>query len=279
MKYIGAHVSSSGGMYQAVYRAHLLGATAFACFTKNQLQWKASQLTTEDIEKFIASCKMYNFLPQYILPHSSYLINLGHPQDILLTKSRIAFLEEVMRCMQLGLFFLNFHPGSHLNQINEKLCLNRISESINYVIKRTKKIVLVIENTAGQGSNVGYCFEHLAHIIERIDDHSRIGVCLDTCHLFASGYDLRSYDDYWNTFDKFNSIVGFHFLRGLHINDSKNILNSRIDRHHSLGYGSIGLDCFSRIMMDDRFNNIPIILETTDSNIWKKEINWLNSHL
>ncbi|CAL4319595.1 Endonuclease 4 [Buchnera aphidicola (Eriosoma grossulariae)] len=279
MKYIGAHVSSAGGLYQSVVRAHKLGATAFAFFTKNQLQWKTSILKNEDIFKFKFECQKYNFLPKYILPHSSYLINLGHPKKDLLYKSRIAFIEEIIRCEQLGLELLNFHPGCHLNQIDENLCLSKISDSINYAIKNTKKIILVIENTAGQGSHVGYHFNHLEKIIKNINDQSRIGVCLDTCHLFSAGYDLRTKSEYLSTFKKFDKIIGFNFLRGMHLNDTKKSLNSRIDRHHSLGKGMIGYNFFSRIMQDDRFQDIPIILETINNNIWKYEINWLKQYL
>ncbi|CAL4319640.1 Endonuclease 4 [Buchnera aphidicola (Eriosoma lanigerum)] len=275
MQYIGAHVSSAGGVDQSVIRAYNLGANAFAFFTKNQLQWKANVLTDVNIMKFKLACIQYHFSFKHILPHSSYLINLGHPQEELLHKSRIAFIEEINRCDQLGLRLLNVHPGSHLNKISEILCLKNVSNSINYAIRHTNNVCIVIENTAGQGTNIGYSFEQLAKIIEYVDDHSRIGICLDTCHLFASGYDLRSKSKYLNLFKQFESIVGLKFLRGIHINDTKYPLNSRVDRHYSLGKGNIGYDCFFRIMQDERFHCIPIILETPDSSLWKQEINWL----
>lgn len=277
MKYIGAHVSIAGGLDISVLRAYQLGATAFSFFTKNQRQWKSTPLSNKMISDFQVACNKLNYQENQILPHGSYLINLGHPDYDLLEKSRNAFLDEIIRCNDLGLVLFNFHPGSHLYKITEDSCLEIIATSINLALQNTKNVTLVIENTAGQGSNIGYSFEHLANIISKIEDKSRIGVCLDTCHLFASGYDLRTKEAYKNTFHKFDKIVGFNYLRGVHINDSKGNLNSRIDRHHSLGKGNIGFDPFIWIMQDNRFDNIPIILETIDSNIWSKEISWLKS--
>jgi len=277
MKYIGAHVSIAGGLDISVLRAYQLGATAFSFFTKNQRQWKSTPLSNKIISDFKVTCNKLNYQANQILPHGSYLINLGHPDSDLLKKSRNAFLDEIIRCNDLGLVLFNFHPGSHLHKITEDSCLEIIANSINLSLNKTKNVTLVIENTAGQGSNVGYCFEHLAKIINKIEDKSRIGVCLDTCHLFSAGYDLRTKDAYNNTFKMFDKIVGFNYLRGVHINDSKGNLNSRIDRHHSLGKGNIGCDAFIWMMQDHRFNDMPIILETIDSNIWSEEISWLKS--
>ncbi|QCI19717.1 MAG: deoxyribonuclease IV [Buchnera aphidicola (Brevicoryne brassicae)] len=277
MKYIGAHVSSSGGLEKAVLRAFQIKATAFSFFTRNQRQWFSPPLIQEKIDKFKKFCIKYNFKPQQILPHSSYLINLGHPTDTLLEKSRLSFIDEIVRCNQLGLMFLNFHPGSHLNKITETDCLTRISKSINIALKKTKNTIAVIENTAGQGTNVGYSFEHISEIIKNIDDKSRIGVCLDTCHLFASGYDLRTVEDCENTFFKFNNLIGFKYLKGIHLNDSKKNFNSRVDRHESLGLGKIGKFAFKWIIRNKNFYNIPIILETINPMIWEKEISWLRS--
>jgi deoxyribonuclease-4 len=279
MKYVGAHVSISGGLNQAVKRAYQLGANAFAMFTKNQRTWQSPILSNSTILDFKIACKKFHYQSNQILPHSSFLINLGHPIRSLLHKSRNAFIDELIRCEQLGLVLLNFHPGSHLRQITEEYCLEIVSDSINYVLEKTKNIILVIENTAGQGSNIGYSFEHLANIIHRVKNKSRIGVCLDTCHLFAAGYDFRTKKLYNYTFDCFNEIVGFNYLKGLHLNDSKGVLNSRIDRHHSLGKGNIGKLAFSWFIQDIRFENIPIILETIDSNIWSEEIFWLLSQI
>ncbi|HGM5490147.1 TPA: deoxyribonuclease IV [Serratia fonticola] len=277
MKFVGAHVSASGGVDQAVIRAHELEATAFALFTKNQRQWKAAPLPADVIDKFKSACAQYGFGPGQILPHDSYLINLGHPVTEALEKSREAFLDEMQRCEQLGLTLLNFHPGSHLMQIDEDKCLARIAESINIVLDKTQGVTAVIENTAGQGSNLGFKFEHLAAIIDGVEDKSRVGVCIDTCHAFAAGYDLRTEEDCQKTFKELGDVVGFNYLRGMHLNDAKSGFGSRVDRHHSLGEGNIGKTVFSYIMRDERFDNIPLILETVNPDIWAEEIAWLKA--
>lgn len=277
MKYVGAHVSASGGVENAVVRASELDATAFALFTKNQRQWRAAPLSTESIDNFKAACEKYHFTPGQILPHDSYLINLGHPVEEALEKSRNAFVDELQRCEQLGLTLLNFHPGSHLLQIPEDGCLARIAESINLALDVTTGVTAVIENTAGQGSNLGFRFEHLAAIIDGVEDKSRVGVCIDTCHAFAAGYDLRSEEACQKTFEDFEHIVGFQYLRGMHLNDAKSEFGSRVDRHHSLGEGNIGHTAFSWIMRDPRFDNIPLILETVNPDIWAEEIAWLKA--
>lgn len=277
MKFVGAHVSASGGVDQAVIRAHELQATAFALFTKNQRQWKAAPLPADVVDKFKSTCAQYGFGPGQILPHDSYLINLGHPLTESLEKSRNAFLDEMQRCEQLGLTLLNFHPGSHLQQIEEDKCLARIAESINIVLDKTNGVTAVIENTAGQGSNMGFRFEHLAAIIDGVEDKSRVGVCIDTCHAFAAGYDLRTEKNCEQTFKQLGDIVGFNYLRGMHLNDAKSEFNSRVDRHHSLGEGHIGNRVFSYIMRDPRFDNIPLILETVNPDIWAEEIAWLKA--
>ncbi|UTN95190.1 deoxyribonuclease IV [Serratia plymuthica] len=277
MKFVGAHVSASGGVDQAVIRAHELEAPAFALFTKNQRQWKAAPLPAEVIDKFKSACAQYGYGPGQILPHDSYLINLGHPVTEALEKSREAFLDEMQRCEQLGLTLLNFHPGSHLMQIDEDKCLARIAESINIVLDKTVGVTAVIENTAGQGSNLGFRFEHLAAIIDGVEDKSRVGVCIDTCHAFAAGYDLRTKETCEQTFKVLGDVVGFNYLRGMHLNDAKSAFGSRVDRHHSLGEGNIGKTVFSYIMSDSRFDNIPLILETVNPDIWAEEIAWLKA--
>lgn len=275
MKYIGAHVSASRGVEYAPVNAHEIGANAFALFTKNQRQWVSKPLTAESIDLFQQNCEKYGFLPEYILPHDSYLINLGHPEEEGLTKSRAAFLDEMQRCEQLGLKLLNFHPGSHLNKIDTEACLSRIAESINIVLDKTKGVTAVIENTAGQGSNLGNEFWHLRYIIDKVEDKSRVGVCLDTCHTFTAGYNfLQDYDQVFNSFEQ---EVGFSFLRGIHLNDSKKEVGSRVDRHDSIGQGYIGNAFFERLMKDTRFDNLPIILETPDETLWTKEIAWLRA--
>lgn len=277
VKYLGAHVSAAGGADQAVQRAVEIGADAFALFTKNQRQWQGKPLTDEAIQAFLDACAEHNFAPEQILPHDSYLINLGHPEQKGLDKSRVAFLDEMQRCEQLGLTLLNFHPGSHLNKISEDDCLKRIAESVNEAISHTKNVTAVIENTAGQGTNLGWRFEHLAEIIDHVDDKSRVGVCIDTCHAFAAGYDLRSAETTQATLDELGSVVGFEYLRGMHLNDAKSNFASRVDRHHSLGKGNIGLPAFTTIMQDARINGIPMILETVEPEIWAEEISWLRA--
>lgn len=277
MKYIGAHVSAAGGVEQAVARAGELEANAFALFTKNQRQWQAPPLSTKSIDAFRRACDDAGFQPEQILPHDSYLINLGHPDPEGLAKSREAFLDELQRCEQLGLCYLNFHPGSHLNRIPEPASLKLVSESINWALERSEGVTAVIENTAGQGTNLGWSFEQLAEIIHGVEDQSRIGVCFDTCHAFAAGYDLRTPQACEATFAQFEQVVGFGYLKGMHINGAKSGFGSRVDRHHSLREGQLGEAVFAFIMNDSRFNRIPLILETVEPAIWADEIAWLRS--
>lgn len=277
MKYIGAHVSAAGGVENAPIRAHEIGATGFALFTKNQRQWKAKPLTEESISKFKRHCEDLGFPMETIIPHDSYLINLGHPEMEKLQKSRDAFLDEMQRCEQLGIQMLNFHPGSHLNKVSEKDCLSYIAESVNIAIQETAGVVAVIENTAGQGTNMGHRFEHLAEIIEQVDQKERVGVCLDTAHAFAAGYDLSTEEGFTDTFRQFDEIVGFGYLKAMHLNDSKKDLGTRVDRHASLGEGFIGWTPFEMIMRDDRFNHMPLILETPNIERWPEEIAQLKS--
>lgn len=275
MKYIGAHVKVTGGVESAPVNACKIGANAFALFTKNQRQWVAKPLTQENISLFREGCTEYDFDSRYILPHDSYLINLGHPEEEGLEKSRAAFLDEMQRCEQLGLKLLNFHPGSHLNRISLEECLDRVAASINGVLERTQGVTAVIENTAGQGSNVGNEFWQLKYIIDRVEDKSRVGVCLDTCHTYAAGYDIVG--DYDRVFEEFDTTVGFGYLRAIHLNDSKKGQGSRVDRHECIGKGTIGADFFKRFMKDPRFDDMPLILETPEEELWAEEIRLLRS--
>lgn len=277
MKYIGAHVSAQGGLENAPINAHQIGATAFALFTKNQRQWVAKPLTDVSIAAFKANCEKYGYQPFQILPHDSYLINLGNPDADALQKSRDAFLDEMQRCELLGLDRLNFHPGAHLNKISEDECLSLISESINMALDKTNGVIAVIENTAGQGSNLGFRFEHLRQIIDQVEDKSRVGVCIDTAHTYSAGYDIVSPGGFEKVFEEFDKVVGFKYLKGMHLNDSKKELDSRVDRHDTLGYGTLGLDIFSKLMNDPRFDYMPLILETPDENLWAEEIQKLKS--
>ena len=277
MKYIGAHVSAGGGVENAPINAHQIGATAFALFTKNQRQWEAKPLTPESISAFKTNCEKYGYQPHQILPHDSYLINLGHPESGALQKSRDAFFDEMQRCEQLGLDRLNFHPGSHLNQISEEKCLANIAESINWALNQTSGVIAVIENTAGQGSNLGFSFYQLKKIIDRVDDKSRVGVCIDTCHAYSAGYDIKTKAGFEKVFQEYDEVVGFQYLKGMHINDSKKELGSRVDRHDSLGTGTLGLEVFECIMNDSRFDGIPLILETPNEELWAEEIKILKN--
>ncbi len=279
MKYIGAHVSAAGGVENAPVNAANIGANAFALFTKNQRQWVASPLTKESISLFRNNCERLNFEPHQVLPHDSYLINLGHPEAESLAKSRTAFLDEMHRCELLGLDRLNFHPGSHLHLIDEETCLNTISESINIALSKTKGVTAVIENTAGQGSNLGFTFEQIQKIIQKVDDKSRVGVCIDTCHAYSAGYDLKTEAGFIQTWEKFHQLIGFNYLKGMHLNDTKKEFGSRVDRHELLGKGFLGFEVFERIMADSRFDGIPLILETPDEDAWAGEIVLLKSFI
>jgi len=275
MKYIGAHVSASDGIEKTPLRAREIGARSFALFTRNPSRWKSKAITEKQAAEFKANCAECGYHPKYILPHDSFLINLGAPDPDKLNMSRNAFLDEMRRCEQLGLTMLNFHPGSHLNILSVDECLDRIAESINMVLEQTSGVTAVIENTAGQGSNLGYEFTQIARIIDKVEDKSRVGVCIDTCHTFAAGYDIYTDSGYEQTWLDFDSIIGFSYLRGMHINDSKKGLASHVDRHAPIGTGTLGAEFFIRLMNDMRFDDIPLILETPDELNWVHEISWL----
>ena len=277
MKYVGAHVSAQGGVENAPLNANAIGARAFALFTRNQRQWFSSPLTKSGIKSFRDNCEKFDYRPFQILPHDSYLINLGHPEEEPLEKSRTSFLDEMQRCEQLGLDRLNFHPGSHLNALSIDACLKRIAESINIALDKTRGVTAVLENTAGQGTNLGHTFEQLREIIDNVDDKSRVGVCIDTCHAFTSGYNVKTEEGFIETFRKFDSIIGFKFLKGMHLNDSKKDLGTRVDRHDNLGAGLLGDEIFSFIMNDSRFDEMPLILETPEESLWESEIKKLYS--
>ncbi|WP_320043065.1 deoxyribonuclease IV [uncultured Desulfobacter sp.] len=277
MKYLGAHVSAAGGVENAPVNAKKIGASCFALFTKNQRQWQAKPLSDQNINQFKSNCRTLGFGPGQILAHDSYLINLGHPEQAALEKSRLAFIDEMQRCHQLGIAMLNFHPGATLKKISMDDCLATIAHSINLALQQVPDVIAVIENTAGQGSNVGFDFEQIKAIIDRVEDQSRIGVCIDTCHAFAAGYDFVSREGYAKTWDLFDTIIGFDRLKGMHLNDAKKQINSRVDRHESIGKGQLGLAAFRQIMADKRLDHIPMILETPDNDIWAEELSLLKS--
>jgi deoxyribonuclease-4 len=277
MKYIGAHVSAEGGVQNAPVNAEAIGARAFALFTKNQRQWFAAPLSKSVIKAFRENCEKYDYNPFQILPHDSYLINLGHPEKEPLQRSRASFLDEMQRCELLGLDRLNFHPGSHLNKIGIEECLERIAESINITLGKTKGVTAVIENTAGQGTNLGHTFEQIKYIIDKVEDKSRVGVCIDTCHAYTSGYDVKTEEGFKKTFQKFAEVIGFEYLKGMHLNDTKKDFGTRVDRHENIGTGFLGEETFSILMNDIRFDNMPLILETPEESLWEAEIKLLYS--
>lgn len=277
MKYVGAHVSIAGGVENAPLNAQKIGARAFAMFTRNQRQWGAKPLSAESIRAFRQNCEKQGYMAFQILPHDSYLINIGSPGELILKKSRDAFIDEMQRCELLGLDRLNFHPGSHLNLITSEECMKLIAVSINLALEKTKGVTAVIENTAGQGSNLGFTFEQVRFIIDNIEDKSRAGVCLDTCHTFCGGYDIKTGEGFRRTFDEFERVIGFKYLKGLHLNDTKKGLGSKVDRHENIGKGMLGEEPFRMIMNDLRFDDIPLILETPDDTLWPGEINKLYS--
>lgn len=279
MKYIGAHVSVSGGVANAPLNAHEIGAKAFALFTGSSSRWVSKDIPEKEIALFKERCAEFGYTPDVILPHDNFLINLGSPDAEKLEKSRKSFLDEMFRCSQLGLTMLNFHPGSHLNQFSEEECIARIAESINIILDKTEGVTAVIESTAGQGSNLGYSFSQIAGIINQVDDKSRVGVCIDTCHTYSAGYDLRSEEGYEKTWKEFDEVIGFNYLRGMHLNDDKRECGSRIDRHEQIGRGTLGEEFFRRLVNDPRFDNIPLILETPDDSLWAQEISWLYSQI
>ncbi len=277
MKYIGAHVSAENGVSGTPLKASEIGAKSFALFTRNPSRWASKPISDAEAEKFKQNCEELGYSPEFILPHDSYLINLGSPDEEKLKKSRDAFRDEVKRCEQLGLTLLNFHPGSHLNLISPEECLDRIAESLNIILSESVGVKAVIENTAGQGSNLGHTFEQIAHIIDKVEDKSRVGVCIDTCHAYSAGYDLATPEGYEKTWADFDRVIGMKYLSGMHLNDSMRPLSSKIDRHAPIGDGTLGLGFFKMLMNDSRLDNIPIILETPDPDRWKEEISYLYS--
>ncbi len=279
MKYIGAHVSVSGGVASAPINANEIGAKAFALFTGNPSRWATKAISEEEANLFKQRCAEFGYNPDVILPHDNFLINLGSPDSKKLAMSRKSFLDEMRRCEQLGLKLLNFHPGSHLREISEEECLSTIAESINMTLDATSGVTAVIETTAGQGSNLGHDFNQVAYIIDKVEDKTRVGVCVDTCHTYSAGYDLRSPEGYEKTWKEFDEIIGLSYLRGMHLNDDKRECGSHIDRHESIGKGTLGEEFFIRLVNDPRFDNIPLILETPDESIWAQEIAWLYSQI
>ncbi|KAK9788018.1 hypothetical protein WJX73_010676 [Symbiochloris irregularis] len=261
-RFVGCHVSIGGGIERAVVNAAAMGCRGFALDTRNKQRWEHPPLDPERAAAFRKACIDFQISPKHILPHGSYLINLASIDPEISQKSYKGFLEELQRCEQLGLQLYNFHPGSTAGLCTPKESLERIADCINRAHASTKGVTIVLENMAGAGNSVGHSFENLRHIIDHVDDKSRVGVCLDTCHLYAAGFDVSTEEGYRDTFQKYGDIVGWEYLKALHVNDSKGALSSKRDRHENIGRGLIGLGCFQRLMNDDRFVNIPLIMET-----------------
>jgi len=276
-KFLGAHVSVSGGVFKAPKNAYDIGGTAFAMFLKNQKRWVAKDYDEKVISKFKDELKKYNLSTDYIMPHAGYLINLANNDPEKWQKSYDALVDELKRGEQLGLKFLNLHCGSHLGLISTEEGCKLIAKGINNAIKETNYITVVLENTAGKGNTIGGDFKELKSIIDKIEDKNRIGVLLDTCHTFDFGYDISSKEGYEKTFDEFDKLIGFSYLKGIHLNDSMFGLSSKKDRHESIGKGLLGMDFFRRFMNDPRFDNMPITLETINPDIWAEEIKLLYS--
>lgn len=277
MKYIGAHVAAEKGVSNIPVNAHLIGAKSFALFTRNPSRWVSKPISEAEAATFKDNCAKYGYTPDIILPHDSFLINLGSPDAEKLVKSREAFLDELQRCELLGLSMLNFHPGSHMREIETDKCLDLIAESLNISLDKTKGVKAVIENTAGQGSNLGFTFEQIAHIIDKVEDKSRVGVCIDTCHAYAAGYEMTTEESYAATWQEFDDVIGFKYLSGMHLNDTYKALGSKVDRHAPIGKGVMGEEFWEMLMNDPRMDNIPLILETPDESLWAEEISWLYS--
>ena len=272
---LGAHTSASGGVHRALLEGKDIQATTIQLFTSNQKQWEGRVLTAEHLDCWKRTLDETGLT--HIMSHDSYLINLGGPRADILEKSRKAFSEEVKRCLQLEVSYLNFHPGAALDGDVQE-CLDRIVESLLLTRPLLEKgtLRLLLETTAGQGSSVGHCFEHLAYIIDKVNDQIPIGVCIDTCHIFAAGYDIRTPEAWNQTLAAFDRNIGLHYLHAFHLNDSLKDLGSRVDRHQPLGEGKIGWDCFRFLMTDERTRALPKYLETPGgTEVWKKEIECL----
>ncbi|KIP11588.1 hypothetical protein PHLGIDRAFT_27828 [Phlebiopsis gigantea 11061_1 CR5-6] len=259
---IGPHISAAGGVENAILNAASIGATAFALFLKSQRKWDSPSLTEKSIEAFKARLKTFEYDVKHILPHGNYLVNLGNPDPEKREKSYQCFLDELKRCEQLGLTFYNFHPGSSVGQTTQEESLSLVAQCLNRAHKETSSVVTVIESMVGSGNVLCSKFEEIGKIIEEVEDKSRVGVCLDTCHIFAAGYDIRTKEGWNATMKEFERDVGLKYLKGMHFNDSKGDLASRKDRHENIGLGHLGLQTFSNILNDTRTQDIPLILET-----------------
>ncbi len=272
MHIIGPHTSIAGGLYRAAEQAASLGATGFGMFTKNQLQWRAKPITGEEADRFRETCASLGFEAGQILVHGSYLINLANTDEEKWQRALAAFIDEIERVETLSLKLLNFHPGSHLGQLDTRTACRRVAAALDRAIEATEYANLVIENTSGSGSTLGSTFEELAMIMEASHHRERIGCCIDTCHAHTAGYDLSTIEGFETAIARFDAVVGLDKLWGMHLNDAKSTAGSRLDRHASLGAGTIGWQTFDHIAGDERFASIPLVLETVDESLWEAEV-------
>lgn len=275
MKYVGAHVSTEGGVDKAPLNAAAIGAKAFALFVKPQRQWVAPPLGEGVVEAFSANCRSAGIDARNILPHASYLVNLATPDEEARSKAIDSFAGEMARCASLGLPMLNVHPGSYLKTGTPKEGCERVADSINRACDKAPGVRVVVENTAGQGSYLGSTFEEIAWILEGVKDGVPVGVCLDTAHLYGAGFDIATDEGYAATMSRFAELVGFDQLKAMHLNDTKVATGSHVDRHASIGDGVLGVATFARVMHDKRLDGIPLILETPDPDKWAQEISAL----
>ncbi len=279
---LGAHVSAAGGVNNAPTNAKQIGATAFALFTRNQRRWQSPPYAPETVTAFHTTLEASGYSRDVVLPHAGYLINLGSPDEEVREKSIGGLTDELSRTIALGLGMLNFHPGTSKGELDEKATCRRIAQGIDRVLQdvrddRERPALLVLENTAGQGSNMGATFQQLAMIIEASTHPDRLAVCVDTCHAFAAGFDIRSEEGWNSLMDGVIATVGLQKLAGIHLNDSLGGLGSHKDRHQPIGKGEIGIEGFKAIMQDQRLDGLPLILETPEEDNWAQEIELLRS--
>jgi deoxyribonuclease-4 len=274
MKYVGAHVPAQGGVQIAPLNAKGIRARAFALFTRNPRRFRPDPLTAQTVEEFRRNMAECGFLPEHVLPHAGYLLNLSHADRSQRRATALVLREEMERCAELGLKYLNTHPGVRTGESSEADCIGWIADAVNRALEATKGVTAVLETTAHR-SGIGTRFEHLAAIIARIEDRQRVGVCFDTCHVFAAGYDVRAAAAFGQTLAAFDRVIGLPYLRAVHLNDSKYEFATHGDRHECIGKGKIGKACFEFLMRDPRFENIPLILETPEPDRWAGEIRTL----
>jgi len=272
MKFIGAHVSAAGGVENTPHRAAAIGADAFSLFVKNQKRWSAPPFKEGQPQSFKKALQKSGISPENVIPHAGYLINLAHPDKDKRQKSLDAMVDEVLRVEELGLTFINVHPGSHLNITSRTEALQQVAKSLDWIMEQTSTGHILLENTAGQGTNLGYQFEELARILDHCRYPERAGICIDSCHAYSAGYNLADPSEYNRAKEEMIRLWGPEKVRAFHVNDSLNPLGSRKDRHEQLGKGTLGWKAFENLMTDPLWEDRPFILETRQEDLWAEEI-------